>query len=128
MTASFAAMGSAPYMAPEQAEGKKVGPATDVYGLGTILYCLLCRRPPHRGANDPDTLRRVVADEPIPPRRVRPEIPRDLEAICLKCLEKDPARRYCSARDLADDLGRFLAGAATKARPISAPARAWRSA
>ncbi|MGP0068587.1 MAG: WD40 repeat domain-containing serine/threonine-protein kinase [Isosphaeraceae bacterium] len=116
-TASFAAMGSAPYMAPEQVEGKKVGPATDVYGLGTILYSLLCLRPPHRGTNDPDTLRRVVANEPVPPRHGRPEIPRDLEAICLKCLEKDPARRYRSARDLADDLGRFLAGEPTNARP-----------
>ncbi len=115
-TASFAAIGSAPYMAPEQVEGKKVGPATDVYGLGTILYSLLCLRPPHRGTNDPDTLRRVVAEEPVPPRHGRPEIPRDLEAVCLKCLEKDPARRYRSARDLADDLGRFLAGEPTNAR------------
>ena len=127
MTASFPAMGSAPYMAPEQVEGTKVGPAADVYGLGTILYAMLCGRPPHRGANDADTLRRVVTDEPIRPRRRRPEIPRDLEAICLKCLEKDPARRYRSDRDLADDLGRFLAGAPTIARPISAPARAWRA-
>jgi WD40 repeat protein/serine/threonine protein kinase len=116
-TASLAAMGSAPYMAPEQVEGNKVGPATDVYGLGTILYSLLCLRPPHRGTNAPDTLRRVVADAPVPPRRGRSEIPRDLEAICLKCLEKDPARRYRSARDLADDVGRFLAGEPTNARP-----------
>jgi eukaryotic-like serine/threonine-protein kinase len=118
-TASYAAMGSAPYMAPEQVEGKKVGPATDVYGLGTILYSMLCLRPPHRGTNDPDTLRRVVADEPIRPRHGFREIPRDLEAICLKCLEKDPARRYRSARELADDLGRFLAGEPTRARPLS---------
>ncbi len=127
VTASFAAMGSAPYMAPEQVEGKKVGAATDVYGLGAILYSMLCGRPPHRGANDPDTLRRVVADEPVPPRHIRREIPRDLEAICLRCLEKDPARRYRSARELADDIGRFLAGEPTKARPISAPARAARA-
>jgi eukaryotic-like serine/threonine-protein kinase len=116
-TASFAVMGSAPYMAPEQVEGKKVGLATDVYGLGTILYSMLCRRPPHHGANDPDTLRRVVADELVPPRRRCPEIPRDLEAICLKCLEKDPARRYPSARELASDLDRFLNGEPTRARP-----------
>jgi eukaryotic-like serine/threonine-protein kinase len=64
-------MGSAPYMAPEQVEGKKVGPAVDVYGLGAILYSILCRRPPHRGANDADTLRRVVSEEIVAPRRFR---------------------------------------------------------
>ena len=127
VTASFAAMGSAPYMAPEQVEGKQVSVTTDVYGLGAILYSMLCGRPPHRGANDPDTLRRVVADELVPPRHIRREIPRDLEAICLRCLEKDPARRYRSARELADEIGRFLAGEPTKARPISAPARAGRA-
>jgi eukaryotic-like serine/threonine-protein kinase len=127
VTASFAAMGSAPFMAPEQIEGTKVSPATDVYGLGAILYAMLCGRPPHRGANDPDTLRRVVADEPYPLRHFRRDIPRDLEAICLKCLEKDPARRYRSARELADDIGRFLAGEPTKARPISAPTRIGRA-
>lgn len=126
-TASFAGMGSAPFMAPEQAEGKRVGPATDVYGLGALLYAMLCGRAPHRGGNDLETLRRVVADDPIPPRRFRPEIPRDLEAICLKCLEKDPARRYGSARELADDLGRFLAGASTRARPASAAGRVGRA-
>jgi serine/threonine protein kinase len=128
VTASYAVMGSAPYIAPEQVEGKKVGPATDVYGLGTILYSMLCRRPPHRGTNDPDTLRRVIADEPVPPRHGRPEIPRDLEAICMRCLEKDPARRYRSARDLADDLGRFLSGEPTKARPPNRWERARRTA
>jgi serine/threonine protein kinase len=116
-TASFAAMGSAPYMAPEQAEGGKLGPATDVYGLGTILYSLLCQRPPHRGTSAPDTLRRVVSEDPIPPRRDRRDVPRDLEAICLKCLAKDPARRYRTAGELADDLGRFLAREPTVARP-----------
>ena len=97
MTATFVAMGSAPYMPPEQAEGKKVGPAADIYGLGTILYTLLCRRPPHTGQADLETLRKVIEEEPIPPHSLRPEIPRDLEAICLRCLEKDPARRYASA-------------------------------
>ena len=116
-TASFAALGSAPFMAPEQVEGKKIGPATDVYGLGAILYTMLCDRPPHRGATDPDTLRRVLADDLIAPRRIRPEVSRDLEAICLKCLEKEPAHRYGSARELADDLGRCLKGESTYARP-----------
>ena len=70
-TLSFRAMGSAAYMAPEQAEGKKVGPAADIYSLGAILYVLLCNRPPHRGANDIDTLRRVVSDDPVAPRALR---------------------------------------------------------
>ena len=117
VTATFVAMGSAPYMPPEQAEGKKVGPAADIYGLGTILYTLLCRRPPHCGKTDLETLRKVIDDEPIPPHALRPEIARDLEAICLLCLEKDPARRYPSARALADDLDRFLDGKPTRARP-----------
>ncbi len=116
VTASFAAEGSAPYMAPEQAEGKKVGPAADIYALGAVLYAMLCGRPPHRGRSDPDTLRRVVADEVVPPRRRRHGLPRDLEAICLKCLEKDPARRYADAGALRDDLRRFLAGQPTRAR------------
>src|SRR4051812_22982900 len=70
VTASFAAVGTAPYMAPEQAEGKKVGPAVDIYGLGALLYAMLCGRPPHRGRSGLDTLRRVVADEVVPPRRL----------------------------------------------------------
>jgi WD40 repeat protein/tRNA A-37 threonylcarbamoyl transferase component Bud32 len=127
VTASFAAMGSAPFMAPEQVEGKKIGPATDLYGLGAILYAMLCGRPPHRGGKDAESLRHILEDEPIPPRRIRPEIPRDLEAICLKCLERDPAGRYSTARELADDLGRFLAGLPTRARPMSPPVRLWRA-
>jgi WD40 repeat protein len=115
-TESFGALGSAPYMAPEQAEGKKVGPAADIYGLGAVLYALLCGRPPHRGRSDVDTLRRVVADEVVRPRRRRRDVPRDLEAICLRCLEKDPARRYANAGAVRDDLRRFLAGQPTRAR------------
>jgi WD40 repeat protein len=127
-TASFAAVGSAPYMSPEQAEGKKVGPPADIYGLGALLYAMLCGRPPHRGRSDLDTLRRVVADEVVPPRRLRREPPRDLEAICLKCLEKDPVRRYRSAGELAEDLRRFLAGQPTKARPTGRAAALIRAA
>ena len=116
-TASFAAMGSAAYMAPEQAEGKKVGPAADIYSLGAILYVLLCNRPPHRGSSDLDTLRRVVSDDPVAPRAMRRDVPRDLEAICLKCLKKVPAHRYASALELSQDLSRFLAGETPRARP-----------
>jgi serine/threonine protein kinase len=80
-TASFAAMGSAAYMAPEQAEGKKVGSAAEIYSLGAILYFLLCKRPPHQGSSNLDTLRRVVNDDPVAPRTLRRDVPRDLEAI-----------------------------------------------
>ncbi len=117
ITASFAAMGSAPYMAPEQAEGRKVGPAADVYSLGAILYVLLCGRPPHRGKTELETLHEVVNNEPIAPRRRRRDVPRDLEAICLKCLEKNPERRYASARSLGEDLNRFLNREPIVARP-----------
>ena len=118
-TKSGVPFGSPPYMAPEQAEGKlkAIGPPTDVYGLGCILYELLTGNPPFRGEGQLDTLRQVIADAPIPPRRVRKDIPDELEAIVLKCLEKDRRRRYPSARELAEDLDRFLAGAPTRARP-----------
>jgi serine/threonine protein kinase len=128
ITASFAAVGSAPYMAPEQAEGKKVGPMADIYGLGAILYAMLCGRPPHRGRSDLDTLRRVVDDEIVPPRRLNRDVPRDLESICLKCLEKYPARRFDGAGALAEDLRRFLAAAPTKTRPPGRWERARRAA
>jgi eukaryotic-like serine/threonine-protein kinase len=112
-TMSGVPFGSPPYMAPEQAEGKltKIGPPADVYGLGCILYELLTREPPFCGETQLDTLRQVIADDPLPPRRRCPDLPVEIEAIVLKCLEKDPGRRYPSARELADDLDRFLAGA-----------------
>lgn len=128
VTVSFAAVGSAPYMAPEQAEGGKVGPAADVYGLGALLYAMLCGRPPHRGRSAADTLRRVVTDDVVPPRRLRRELPRNLEAVGLKCLEKDPARRYRSASELAEDLDRFLTGQPTRARPAGHSAALLRAA
>jgi Protein kinase domain len=120
--------GSPPYMAPEQAEGKlkTIGPPTDVYGLGCILYELLTGRPPFRDEGQLETLRQVIADEPLPPRRRRRELSPDLEAIVLYCLEKDVARRYPSAQALAEDLDRFLADRPTLARPAGVMTGAWR--
>lgn len=105
-------LGSPPFMSPEQALGdrNRIGPASDVYALGGILYQLLTRQLPIQGASAADTLRRVLTDEPIAPRRLRPDIPRDLEAICLKCLEKNQQNRYPSAAALERDLERYLAG------------------
>ena len=113
-------------MAPEQAEGKtkQVGPAADVYALGVILYELLTGRPPFRGTTVLETLEQVKTAEPVPPSRLVPGMPRDLETIALKCLQKDPAKRYGSAEALAEDLRRFL-----EDRPIRrggpAPSSAW---
>jgi serine/threonine protein kinase len=114
-------LGSPCYMAPEQAEGRihEVGPATDVYALGVILYELLVGRPPFRGTTMLETLEQVRGLDPVPPRNLQPKVPRDLEAVCLKCLNKLPADRYSGADGLAADLRRFLNGEPVGARSVT---------
>jgi hypothetical protein len=130
LTETGAVLGTPSYMAPEQAVGSKrgtLGPPTDVYGLGATLYELLTGQPPFRGASTFETLQRVINDPPVPPRVLNPAVHPDLEAVCLKCLEKEPARRYATAQELANDLHRWRIGDPTRARPLSWPRRVWRT-
>jgi serine/threonine protein kinase len=133
LTRSGVILGTPTYMPPEQAAGKvkELGPTADIYGLGAILYELLTGQPPFRSATPLDTLLQVISEEPVPPTRLQSKTPRGLETICLKCLEKDPQKRYTSAKALAEDLERWLGGLPIQGRPVTHGSRFmhwWRQA
>jgi len=128
LTRSGQILGTPGYMAPEQvrAEAERVAPEVDIHALGAVLYFLLAGRPPYQADNAVDTLLQTIREEPVSPRRLNAKVPRDLDTICLKCLCKEPSRRYRSAAEVAADLQRFLDGHPIQARPVSRAERAWR--
>ncbi|MCH7727172.1 MAG: serine/threonine protein kinase, partial [Planctomycetes bacterium] len=125
LTRTGSVLGTPLYMSPEQAAGRvrEIGPASDIYSLGAILYLMLTARPPFQGEGVAQTLLMVQNNEPVPPTKLSPRLPRDLETICLKCLAKEPAKRYAAADDLAADLRRFLHNEPIIARPVGSVER-----
>ncbi|MBL9134601.1 MAG: protein kinase [Verrucomicrobiales bacterium] len=128
LTVTGQVVGSPGYMPPEQAAGNQaaMGPQSDVYALGAVLYHLLTGRPPFGGGSVAETVHQLMHQDAVAPRLLNPGAPRDLETICLKCLEKEPGRRYATAKELAAELGRFLNGEPTLARPVNLMGRVWR--